>query len=66
MRALAIAALILLATSCVVRNLVSGPRLTGTCSGACAHYVECKAARARTTARAVRRSAPTCSATVTR
>ena len=32
-----------LATSCVVRNLVSGPRLTGTCSGACAHYVDCKA-----------------------
>ena len=31
-----------LATSCIVRNLVSGPRLTGTCKGACDHYVECK------------------------
>ncbi|MDB4952537.1 MAG: hypothetical protein JWO36_106 [Myxococcales bacterium] len=28
--------------SCVVRHLVSGPQLTGTCDGACAHYVECK------------------------
>ena len=27
--------------SCVVKRLV-GPRLTGTCSGACAHYIECK------------------------
>jgi hypothetical protein len=26
---------------CIVRNLV-GPRLTGTCHGACAHYVDCK------------------------
>jgi len=31
-----------LLTSCIVRHLVTGPRLTGTCSGACAHYVECK------------------------
>lgn len=28
--------------SCVVRNIVGGPRLTGTCDGACAHYVSCK------------------------
>jgi hypothetical protein len=34
--------LIILVTSCMVRNLVSGPRLTGTCAGACDHYVECK------------------------
>jgi hypothetical protein len=27
--------------SCIVRNL-TGPRLTGTCDGACSHYVECK------------------------
>ncbi len=27
--------------SCVVRQ-VMGPRLTGTCDGACAHYVQCK------------------------
>jgi len=32
----------LLVTSCIVRRLVSGPRLTGTCAGACAHYMECK------------------------
>jgi hypothetical protein len=30
-----------LITSCIVRRL-SGPRVTGTCDGACAHYVECK------------------------
>ena len=28
-------------TSCVVKRLV-GPQLTGTCEGACAHYIECK------------------------
>ena len=28
--------------SCVVNRLM-GPRLTGTCDGACAHYLECKA-----------------------
>lgn len=27
--------------SCVVKRLV-GPQLTGTCSGACSHYIECK------------------------
>ncbi len=27
--------------SCVVNRLM-GPRLTGTCDGACAHYVACK------------------------
>jgi hypothetical protein len=32
----------LLLAGCIVRNLV-GPRLTGTCHGACAHYVDCKA-----------------------
>jgi hypothetical protein len=41
-RGLFAAAIILLLTSCIVRNLVSGPKLTGTCSGACSHYVECK------------------------
>jgi hypothetical protein len=35
------AALAALMASCVVHRLV-GPRLTGTCSGACAHYVACK------------------------
>ena len=32
----------MLLTSCVVRHLVTGPRLTGTCHGACDHYVSCK------------------------
>lgn len=41
-RGLFAAAIIILLTSCIVRNLVSGPRLTGTCHGACDHYVECK------------------------
>lgn len=27
---------------CFVRRL-NGPQLTGTCDGACAHYIECKA-----------------------
>jgi hypothetical protein len=36
----ALAALLL--SSCIVRHLVTGPKLTGTCSGACSHYVECK------------------------
>jgi len=32
-------------TSCVVNRLM-GPRLTGTCDGACDHYVACKAGHA--------------------
>jgi hypothetical protein len=39
-------ALAALAASCVVRHL-TGPRLTGTCDGACAHYVECKPGHTR-------------------
>lgn len=31
----------LLIASCIVKRF-TGPRLTGTCDGACAHYVECK------------------------
>ncbi len=42
-RGVLIAVLILLVTSCVVKHLVTSPRLTGTCQGACSHYVECKA-----------------------
>jgi hypothetical protein len=34
-------ALACLIASCVVRRVMS-PRLTGTCDGACAHYVACK------------------------
>ena len=36
---LAIAAVI---SGCVVKRLM-GPRLTGTCEGACSHYISCKA-----------------------
>jgi len=31
----------LLIASCIVRRF-TGPRLTGTCDGACAHYIACK------------------------
>ncbi len=36
-----IALVALVLTSCIVKRL-TGPRLTGTCAGACDHYVECK------------------------
>jgi hypothetical protein len=29
-------------SGCIVRHWGGGPHLTGTCSGACAHYIECK------------------------
>ncbi len=32
----------LLLTSCIVKHMIAGPRLTGTCEGACAHYIQCK------------------------
>lgn len=41
MRAPAIAALAFALTACIVRQFSTGPRLTGTCDGACEHYVEC-------------------------
>jgi hypothetical protein len=42
-RALGVALLMMLSTSCIVKHLVqTGPRLTGTCQGACDHYIECK------------------------
>lgn len=34
--------ILLLFSSCIVRHMMGGPRLTGTCGGACAHYIECK------------------------
>ena len=34
-------AIALVIAGCVVHRLM-GPRLTGTCEGACAHYTECK------------------------
>jgi hypothetical protein len=42
LRAVFGALLAILLTSCVVKHLVRGPRLTGTCKGACDHYIECK------------------------
>ena len=42
MKALLVAAIAMLIASCIVRR-IAGPHLTGTCDGACAHYVECKA-----------------------
>lgn len=29
-------------TACIVKTFSTGPHLTGTCEGACEHYVECK------------------------
>jgi len=29
-------------TACIVKQFSTGPRLTGTCEGACEHYIECK------------------------
>ncbi len=43
MRAMVVALIALVLASCIVRRF-TGPRLTGTCEGACAHYVECKPA----------------------
>jgi hypothetical protein len=28
--------------ACIVKTFSTGPRLTGTCEGACDHYTECK------------------------
>lgn len=41
-RPLLVAVCSLVLASCIVRNLVGGRRLTGTCQGACDHYIECK------------------------
>jgi hypothetical protein len=40
-------ALAVLIAGCVVNRLVGGPRLTGTCEGACDHYVACKSAHSK-------------------
>jgi hypothetical protein len=39
------AAAAMLFASCIVHRF-TGPRLTGTCEGACSHYIECKAGHA--------------------
>jgi hypothetical protein len=33
---------IVMFTSCIVRHIIGGPRVTGTCKGACDHYIDCK------------------------
>lgn len=38
-------AIALIMMSCVVNRLM-GPKLTGTCEGACDHYIECKSGHA--------------------
>jgi hypothetical protein len=43
--------------SCVVRRY-TGPRLTGTCDGACAHYVECKPGHSATDGQRCRQECP--------
>jgi len=52
-------------TSCIVRHL-TGPRMTGTCDGACAHYVECKPGHLNKDRARCQPNAPTLSAIVTR
>lgn len=37
-------AIAMMIASCVVHQLM-GPRLTGTCEGACSHYISCKSGR---------------------
>lgn len=41
-RGLFVLATSILLASCIVRHMVAGPRLTGTCEGACNHYISCK------------------------
>lgn len=43
MRVVVATLLALVLASCIVKRFTS-PRLTGTCGGACSHYVECKPA----------------------
>jgi hypothetical protein len=46
-----------LGASCIVRQL-RGPRLTGTCDGACAHYAECKPGHTRADAKRCQAECP--------
>jgi hypothetical protein len=49
--------LALLITGCIVKRLQS-PRLTGTCAGACDHYVACKPGHAATDSARCRAECP--------
>ena len=42
MKALMAALLPVMVAACIVKTFSTGPRLTGTCDGACEHYIECK------------------------
>jgi hypothetical protein len=42
MKAVVTAAFVVSMSACIVKQFSTGPRLTGTCEGACEHYVECK------------------------
>jgi hypothetical protein len=46
-RAIVLGFFVMLLTSCVVKHMITGPRLTGTCKGACDHYIECKPGAAK-------------------
>jgi len=41
-KAFVIAAFAVMLAACIVKTFSTGPRLTGTCEGACEHYNECK------------------------
>ncbi len=60
MRGLLAGALIAWAlASCVVVKRLSGPRLTGTCDGACDHYTQCKPGHPTADAMRCRSECPT-------
>jgi hypothetical protein len=42
LRGIAIFVFALVLASCMVKRFSTAPQLTGTCSGACDHYIECK------------------------
>ncbi|HEY4238893.1 MAG TPA: hypothetical protein VGM88_03725 [Kofleriaceae bacterium] len=42
MRSVAFAVALGVSLSACIVHAITGPRLTGTCDGACAHYVACK------------------------
>jgi hypothetical protein len=46
------------ASGCTVVRHFSGPQLTGTCDGACAHYVQCKPGHSEADGRRCRAECP--------
>jgi hypothetical protein len=41
-KAFVAAMFVVMLAACIVKTFSTGPRLTGTCEGACEHYIECK------------------------